>query len=267
MISRSLTLGLCAVTFLIASPANAADVSKCQSVVEGRAKIISFDAEMAYGKKVRLRGLLAVPDGSGPFRPMVILPGGRGPRLPHCFNYMVEPFLNWGFATLMVVPSPAREEDGTELFDYSFADLGNYAHGAATALAALPQIDPTRMVLWGHSRGGGAVIDAVSSAREKRDTFAGAIALAPYPACPGKAVPPAIPLLVMVGTEDTESPADRCVEYAAKLESVAGFEFLLLQDGGHSFWPTVWGEYNETAANLANLHLKAFLVKHSLLAP
>lgn len=267
MLPRWLIMYVSVVIPCAVSPAYAADVSECQMVVEGRAEVVNFDAEMAYRKKVRLRGLLAVPDGSGPFRPMVMLPGGRGPRLPHCFNYMVKPFLNWGFATLMVVPSPAREEDGTELFDYSFADLGSYAHGAATALATLAQVDQTGMLLWGHSRGGGAVIDAVSSARKKHDTFAAAIALAPYPACPGKAVAPAIPLLVMVGTEDAESPADRCVQYAAKLERVAGFEFLLLQDGGHSFWPTVWGEYNETAANLANRRLEAFLVKHSLISP
>ncbi len=57
MIPRSVTLGLCAVTFLVASSAYAVDVNQCWMVTEGRAEVISFDAETADGRQVTLKGL------------------------------------------------------------------------------------------------------------------------------------------------------------------------------------------------------------------
>ena len=104
------------------------------------------------------------------------------------------------------------------------------------------------------------MIDAVTSAGGRENAFRAAVAAAPL--CPAKAVPPTIPLLVLIGTEDTSSPADWCVDYAAQLEDVSGFEFLLIPNAGHSYWAPGAPEYDETAAKLAEGRLKAFLAKH-----
>ncbi len=263
MIAQWLNPSLCAVAFFLASPAYAYDVNKCRMVADGRAAVISFEAEMANGEKVTLKGLLSGPGGVGPFKSMVILPGSIGPRPPSCYGWVVEKFVSWGFVTLMVVPIPAIDASGNERFRYGFADLGIYAYGAASALAALPEVDPARMVLWGHSRGGGGAIYAVTGAGGRQSVFRAAIAAAPWPGCPAKAVPPTIPLLVLVGGEDTEAPADWCMDYAAHLEGKYGFEFLLLPNAGHAYWSPKWPD----AAELAEGRLKTFLAKHAPDAP
>jgi len=264
---RSLTLSLWLAPLLVADPAIAADVSRCSMVAEGRAEVIGFDADGADGKRVTLRGLLTGPEGAGPFGSIVILPGGRGPRSPGCYESAVEQFVDWGFVTLIVVPVPARDQRGTETFQYDDADLASYAHGAATALAAMPQVDATRIALWGHSRGGAAVIYAVSKARDMRSRFRAAVAAAPWPGCPDKAAPIAIPLLVLIGAKDATSSAGSCVDYAAKMADVGGFEFMLIPDAGHSYWNPAGPAYDESAAKLAARRLRALFEKHSLLAP
>jgi dienelactone hydrolase len=108
------------------------------------------------------------------------------------------------------------------------------------------------------------VIDVVSSAGGKQSTFRAAVAASPE--CPTKA-PPTIPLLVLIGSEDAAVPVDWCIDYAAQLEDVSAFEFLLIPNAGHLYWVPEWPEYDETAAKLAERRLKAFLTKHFLAAP
>ncbi len=264
MIPRLLTPSLYAVALLVASSAYAVDVNQCWMVAEGRAEVISFDAETADGRQVTLNGLLSSPDGTGPFPAIVMAGGGGGLYTPYCYGAVVEQFVNWGFVTLIVAPTTARDGSGNQLFQYSFVDLGNYAHGAASALTIVPQVDATRIGLWGHSRGGHAVIDVVSSAGGKQSTFRAAVAASPE--CLAKA-PPTIPLLVLIGTEDTAVPVDWCIDYAAQLEDVSAFEFLLIPNADHFYWMPGWPEYNETAAKLAERRLKTFLTKHFLAAP
>jgi dienelactone hydrolase len=233
-------------------------------VAEGRAEVIGFDAETADGRQVRLKGLLTRPDGTGPYSAMVMLPGSGGLFTPSCYGAVVEQFVNWGFVALVVAPTTARERSGNKLFQYSFVDLGKYAQGAASALAAEPLVDPARIGLWGHSRGGAAANDVASSAGGKQSAFRAAVAASPE--CPAKS-PPTIPLLVLIGTEDTAVAVDWCINYAAQLKDVGGFEFLLIPNAGHIYWAPGTPKYNETAANLAERRLKAFLTKHSLAAP
>ncbi len=108
------------------------------------------------------------------------------------------------------------------------------------------------------------MIDVVSSAGGKQSTFRAAVAASPE--CPAKA-PPTIPLLVLIGTEDTDVNVDWCIDYAAQLEDVSAFEFLLIPNAGHVYWAPGTPKYNETAAKLAERRLKTFLTKHFLAAP
>lgn len=106
-----------------------------------------------------------------------------------------------------------------------------------------------------------SAIDAVSNTGGKSSTpFRAAVAAAPD--CPVNAVPPIIPLLVLIGAEDTESSADWCINFAAQLENISEFEFLLIPNANHSYWAPGTKGYNEAAAKLAERRLKTFLAKH-----
>ncbi len=253
---------------LVAAPAALAEdtpldyIRKCPQVLDGRAEIIEFDAKMLNGTPVRLAGLLAKPLGKGPFPGAVLLPGGRGLRVPTCYSSILPTFLEWGYATLTVAPRTAREMDGTPRYTYSFADHGSYGISAAQVLRASEFVDKDNLVLWGHSYGASAVVDAVNYGGDKLEVYRAAVALAPY--CPGKARPPGLPLLVVTGEKDPEVEPVLCKDYAKKLTGTADFEFLLLPETGHSYWARFKRDYkyNPETAKLAQRRVKAFFAKH-----
>jgi len=237
-------------------------IRKCPQVVDGSAEIINFDAKMLNGTPVRLHGLLARPSGEGPFPGLVLLPGGRGLIVPNCYSSILPTFLEWGYAILIVAPRTAKEMDGTPRYTYSFADNGNYGFGAARILGAFEFVDKDKLVLWGHSYGGSAVVDAAIYGGDKLKVYRAAVAAAPY--CPGKARPPGLPLLVVTGEKDPEVEPVLCTDYANQLEGTEDFEFLLLPETGHSYW-TSFGrdyKYNPETAKLAQQRVKAFFAKH-----
>ncbi len=237
-------------------------IRKCPQVVDGRAEIIEFDAKMLNGTSVRLAGLLAKPSGGGPFPGAVLLPGGRGLRVPTCYSSILPTFLEWGYVTLTVAPRTAREKDGTRRYTYSFADHGSYGFGAAQILGASEFVDKDNLVLWGHSYGGSAVVDAAGYGGDKLEVYRAAVAVAPY--CPGKARPPGLPLLVVTGEKDPEVGPVLCKDYAEKLTGTADFEFLLLPETGHSYWVRFKRDYkyNPKTAKIAHQRVKAFYTKY-----
>jgi len=237
-------------------------IRKCSQVVDGRAEVIEFEANMLNGTPVRLAGLLAKPSGAGPYPGVVLLPGGRGLRVPNCYSSILPTFLEWGYAILTVAPRTAREMDGTPRYTYSFADNGNYGFGAAGALAAFEFVDKDNLVLFGHSYGGSAVVDAVIYGGDKLKVYRAAVAAAPY--CPGKARPPGLPLLVVTGEKDPEVEPVLCKDYAKQLEGTAEFEFLLLPETGHTYWAHFERDYkfNPETAKMAQQRVKAFLAKY-----
>jgi len=259
---RALNVALCTAVLAAASPAAAVDIRQCAMVAEGRAEIVNFEAERADGSRVRLDGLLSTPDGAGPFPVVVMQPGSAGLVVPYCYGAVVAQLTDWGLATLVVAPTTARDGSGAPMPQYSFADLARYGHGAAAALSALPQIDPARIGLWGHSRGGHAVLEAVTRGDGPPGMFRAAVAVAPE--CLAKGLP-SIPLLLVIGTADRVVSVDWCKDYAASVSDAAGFEFLLLADAGHAYWAPAAPDYDEAAAMLAAARLMAFLRQHALL--
>lgn len=261
MTSRFLLPCAWAVTVLAAIPAHAVDINQCSMVADDRAEVIGFGGQMADGTDVELKGILASPDGSGPFPAVVMLPGGGGLYIPYCYGAVVEQFVSWGFVTLIVASTTARDRDGNQLSQYSFVDQARHAYAGASAVANVPRVDATRIGLWGHSRGGSGVIDAVSSAKLKPSTaFRAAVAAAPH--CPAKAIALTVPLLVLIGAEDTDVSVDACIDFAAHMENISGFDFLLMPDAHHVYWAKGTRGFNEAAATMAANHLKTFLVKH-----
>lgn len=256
------TFALCA-ALLVAGPARAVDINLCSIVADGRAEIVSFSARMADGTAVTLDGILAGPAGAGPFPAIVMLPGGHGLRTPYCYRSVVERLVGWGYVALIVAGTTARDSDGRQISEYSFADLARYAHGAAAAAAKLPPVDPPRIGLWGHSHGGLSAIEAVSHGGETPGAgFRAAVAAAPV--CPARAVPITTPLLLVIGDRDADVPVSSCVDFAAALEGVDGFEFQLLSGAGHLYWISRIPGYDQAAAMLAEARLKSFLARHLL---
>jgi dienelactone hydrolase len=246
---------------LVAGPAPAdvvIEIDKCRQVAEGRAEIIDFEGKTARGQEVTLKGLLSKPDGPGPFRGLVILPGARGLVVPLCYASIVPGFLDRGFVTLMVAPRTARQQDGTRRYQYNFTDLASYGYAAAAALAARPDVDASRIGVWGHSNGGTAAIDVATWPAGPADTFRAVVAAAPT--CPSQGKPPAIPLLVMISDKDPWTSADWCTDYAAKLVGVGTFEFQLLLGADHAYWAAPG--YEAPAAKLAEERLTAFFAKY-----
>ena len=235
-------------------------IKKCPQVADGRAQVVEFDGKTVSGTPVKLLGLLTKPTGEGPFPGLVILPGSNGLIVPYCYSSIAPTFLEWGFATLTVAPRTARERDGTPRYIYSFADHGNYGFAGARTLGSFDFVDKDRIVLWGHSNGGVAVIDAVNFGGDKLDVYRAAVAAAPY--CPGEARPPGIPLLVVTGENDREVQPEFCTAYAKQLEETEGFQFLLLPDTGHSYWAKLADDYNATAHKLAAEQVKAFYFRN-----
>jgi dienelactone hydrolase len=68
--------------------------------------------------------------------------------------------------------------------------------------------------------------------------------------------------LILFGSDDTESSPDWCINFATRSENVSGFKFLVIPNAGHSYWKPRYPGYNETAAKIAETHLKTFLAKH-----
>lgn len=247
---------------LIPFSVRATDPSLCRKVADGSARVIDFPAEMRNDKRVTLKGILHGPAGGGPFAAIVILPGLGGPVPPRCYGGVAELFARLGLVTLIVVPSPAVDDGGTELFQYSFEDLGVYSYGAAKALAKMPTVDPSKIGLWGHSRGGGAVMDAAMYPGSRVLPFSAAVAAAPV--CPPRKRPSTIPLLLIVGTEDREIDVTACVAYADAADGATDLEFVLLEGAGHAFWAPQ-GATETAAADLADKALRSFWTKHALL--
>ncbi|MDP6621531.1 MAG: hypothetical protein QF754_04600 [Alphaproteobacteria bacterium] len=252
MIPRYLVPILSALACTLATTTHAGDINECSIVVEGRAELIIFDARRANDTKVELTGILAGPDGDGPFPAVVILAGSRRLYTPLCYRVMVDLLTTWGFVTLFVTPTTAHDGEGNKLFQFNLDDLSRYGHDAALAAANLSKVDPARIVLWGHSRGGASAIDVASGfGGRSQIPYRTAVAVAPYPGC-RKNARPAIPLLVLNGAEDKVSNPNWCADFAEHAKGTSGFEFYVLADAGHDVFWTPKGR----------ALLKSFLDKH-----
>ena len=255
---RIMAQSLMALVLLFATPVYAVNIERCSMVSEGLTKVISFTARTAAGTEVTLKGLITAPDGEGPFPAIVMLPGAEGLVTPYCYRAVVERLVGWGYITLIPAGTTARDSKGKNHLQYSFLDQVNYAHGGAAVLLTMRQVDPARISVWGHSRGGLSVLHGAASEEKSFGTiFRAAVAAAPQ--CPANATPPSIPLLLLIGSEDLSVSVDACSDLAAHLEGAPGFEFLLIPNAGHAYWAPSTPQYNRTGAELAEKRLEAFL--------
>jgi len=252
---RGLTLlAVVAAVSVAAPPVRAADIQQCSMVASGKAKILTYEARTASGQKVIVDGILTKPVGDGPFPLVVMLPGDGGLVTPYCNGIWARKFASWGYASIVVAVTTARNESGERRLQYTFLDVAEYARFVAAALVESPDVDGTRIGLWGFSRGGLSALEVATGAGFPGGAFKAVVALAPH--CPSRSQPPQIPALIMHGTADAVIAADVCIRYADRMTGSPGFEFVPLDGAKHVFW------LEEPYATTSTSKIKSFLSKH-----
>ncbi len=246
---------------LFARPAAAVELERCRMVAEGTASIVSFPAQRHDGEAIRLDGVLARPAGPGPFPAIVMVHGSSGLLTPFCYAAVVRQFVDSGHVVLIPAGSTAQGRDGAPLLDYSFLDQIEYARAAAAALAVRPDVDPDRLGLWGHSRGGLTLLHGVAS-REAPLTAPFRAAVAAAPTCPARAAPPGIPLLLVIGANDRDVSVQACKDLAVQLENSSRFRLLFLPRSGHAFWAAGAPGSNASEAASSREAIDAFFARH-----
>ncbi len=104
--------------------------------------------------------LFLPPAADGKSPAVIVVPGSLGVAVSHLAH--AETITNLGAAALVIDPFGARGVTSTvaNQTQYSFAASAYDVLAALKALAALPEIDATRIGAQGHSRGGSAVLNA-----------------------------------------------------------------------------------------------------------
>jgi dienelactone hydrolase len=172
---------------------------------------------------------LHVPAGPGPFPAVVMLHGGTGLE-PYQRDWAAFP-ASAGYVALAVdsqrwsgVPGP-----GTMMGD---------GLGATDYLRTLPIVDAGSIALMGFSRGGAAVLDIVgepSGRASPRTTFKAAVVL--YPLCAHLRSGTAVPLLLLLGGQDTVARPEQCLETARSLQASGSrlVRWVLYPGAHHAF--------------------------------
>lgn len=157
-----------------------------------------------------IRGYVSMPTGAGPFPGVVLLHGGTGVERNH---HEWATFLASSGYVALVVDSQRRT--GVPGPDTMMRD----GLGGRDYLRSLPQVAGDRVAVMGFSRGGAAALDSVSPSRGEFSTgtgFRAAVVL--YPLCSHLRLDTAVPVLLLLGRNDTVTRPDECVETGLQLQ-------------------------------------------------
>jgi dienelactone hydrolase len=219
---RSFLLGL-ACMILLASPSLAAD------------RLVRFSAASVAGQAdAKVEGYLTRPKGAGRFAAVVVLHSCLGMRADRAA--MAQRLANWGYVALFVDDFSTRglRDSCAVEFPEGLAD----AVGAVGFVARLPDVDPARIAVVGYSQGAATALQiAAGSAGLRTMPDQGHIAAvaAYYPACVVVAnVRLQIPTLVLVGANDSVTPAAAC-QQLARQQAAGTMKLVVYPDAGHVF--------------------------------
>ena len=200
------------------------------------------------GPGVELVGVLARPDGPGPFPAIVMLHGcsglwtAAGDRPTPLYGFWAEHFRQRGYATLLVDsfgPRGEREictQDPRPILETR--DRAPDAHAALQWLAHRPDVDPGRISLMGWSNGATSALYAMregaTAARPDGARFRSAVVL--YPGCRVLAragYRPSAPLLILTGAADDWTPAGPCQAMAQRSAAAGAPVEIQVYEGAH----------------------------------
>src|SRR5262245_2391676 len=226
----------------------------------------------------RIRGLLAKPEGAGPFPVVIGLHGCAGMH-EAARRKLADDLVAWGYVTLLVDSFATREIDqactpgrAMGIVLRRTAD----AYGALAFLAGQPFVDVGRVAVVGFSQGGWtALLLAEPRSFEAfvlPSNLRFRVVVAFYPPCKLVALRPEIPTL-LIGAADDWTPAEHCsrkvvgwgsegppIEQVTYPGTHHGFYYPHLQPGTTMFGHRV--EYNGEAAVNASERMRQFLKHH-----
>jgi dienelactone hydrolase len=217
-----------------------------------------------------IRGYLAKPEGHGPFPAVVLLHSCLG--LPANRQSIEAEVTGWGYVALFVDDFSARGLKETCAVD--FPEGASDAYGALVFLAKLAYVDPLRIAAVGFSQGADTALAIAASGRNSPFAIAGGpafkAAAAFYPPCANRSDAEfQLPTLILVGAQDSVTPAADCRQLAKRQPGVV--ELVVYSGAGHGFdLPEFAGgrrvlgmqlKYDRETAEQSWLELKRFLAK------
>jgi dienelactone hydrolase len=217
-----------------------------------------------------IRGVLATPEGRGPFPAVVLLHSCLG--LPANRRGIESEIAAWGYVALFVDDFSSRGLKETCAID--FPDGLSDAYGALAFISKLPDVDPSRIAALGFSQGADTALAIAASGEKPRFSVPAGLAFraaaAFYPPCANQAGNRMrIPTLILIGAEDEVTPAADCEQFA-KSQS-GNVELIVLPGADHGFdLPEfrggrrvlgMWLSYDAVAGKRSWAELRRFLAK------
>jgi dienelactone hydrolase len=233
---------------MVAAPAARSQSYLCDAVATGQAELIEFASAMGDGALVHVRAVLRKPEGDGTFPVLLLLHGQGGVIPPRCFKGAVDLFTSLGYVTLLIDSESQTDKAGTRFSEHTSTDQALHALAGARYLASLSYVDADRIGVVGWSTGGLSAIKVISDAdlREADDPSIRA-AVGIYPICPANTPRLDAPLLILIGGDDTVTPASSCHAF---MEAVLtdNVEMVVYPGAVHGFDAPASATFNPSAA-------------------
>jgi dienelactone hydrolase len=238
---------------------------------------VNFKSAPVAEDSVALKGNLYKPEGEGPFPAVVVLHGCAG--IDDHFIAWAEQLVKWGYMALIVDSFGPRGVNRVCGESYRVPDIERAAdaYGAAIYLKQLPYVDGKNIGLIGFSHGGWTGLRAVQKNfpyAVNMETIPFKAAVLFYPSCYyAQDEYIAIPTLILIGSKDDWTPADRCVELDKVVSNPEMLELVVYDGAYHDFdrqkqgYRTYLGhvlKYDYEATKDAKERTKAFFDKHLL---
>jgi dienelactone hydrolase len=193
-------------------------LAHCASAPSNRLPL-TYDAKSVGGPNSSAPLQLYLPPGNGPFPAVLVMHGCGGILDNH--RTWASRLVGWGYAAVIVDSFGPRNQrricDSLGLIPVEARGLD--AHNAAIYLRTLPNIQADRIGIVGFSHGGGSTLWAAFDERIPRDQggrpFQAAVAYYPWCSAGTNPLPYATDVLILIGKDDSWTPADRCLNSVA----------------------------------------------------
>jgi dienelactone hydrolase len=193
-------------------------LAHCASLVADQLPL-KYDEKSVGGPNSSAPLQLYLPAGSGPFPAVLVMHSCSG--ITDNTRTWAGRLVSWGYAAVIVDSfGPRNTRSVCENVDSIPVDVrGGDAHNAAIYLRTLPNVQADRIGIVGFSHGGGSTLWAAIDERipvgRGGRPFQAAVAYYPWCSAGTITLPYATDVLVLIGKDDTWTPADRCLKSVA----------------------------------------------------